>query len=391
MRQDKFADWYFRITKSQHLTVLQAKAKRLCKGTRSNFQIDEASVTSNLRMNVRFASSTGERSGIKKRYLHHVEEMMDGHLETLDRQLPLLGTRMGIAADAVQELAAAAAARAIAAWGRPAGNITHLVVTTNSGAQSPGVDIHLAKILGLNPAVQRTLLYFHGCSAGAAALRIAKDIAENNHGARVLVACADVALVAFQAPDEADLGAPVVHSLVGDGAGAIIVGTGSASTDERPVFHMVSSSQVMLPGTDGAVDVQVRESGLHINLSAELPALVRTNIKQCLTNVLAPLGLPGGSIGWNDLFWVAHPGGRAILDSYEAALGLKPGKLAASRSVLSDYGNMAGATIIFVLDELRRRRDVESSHCEWGVLLGLGPGLTIETMVLRATTGQDGN
>ena len=44
------------------------------------------------------------------------------------------------------------------------------------------------------------------------------------------------------------------------------------------------------------------------------------------------------------------------MDSYEAALGLDARKLAASRHVLAEYGNMLGATIIFVLDEIRRRR-----------------------------------
>jgi predicted naringenin-chalcone synthase len=52
--------------------------------------------------------------------------------------------------------------------------------------------------------------------------------------------------------------------------------------------------------------------------------------------------------------------------------------------VLREYGNMSGATIIFVLDELRRRRNEEDPLPEWGVMLAFGPGITIEAMVLRA-------
>jgi predicted naringenin-chalcone synthase len=63
-------------------------------------------------------------------------------------------------------------------------------------------------------------------------------------------------------------------------------------------------------------------------------------------------------------------------------LNLKPGKLAASRHVLREYGNMSGATIVFVLDELRRRRK-EGLLPEWGAMLAFGPGITIEAMVLR--------
>jgi hypothetical protein len=30
VRQDEFADWYFRVTKSDHLAKLKAKMKRMC-------------------------------------------------------------------------------------------------------------------------------------------------------------------------------------------------------------------------------------------------------------------------------------------------------------------------------------------------------------------------
>jgi predicted naringenin-chalcone synthase len=52
---------------------------------------------------------------------------------------------------------------------------------------------------------------------------------------------------------------------------------------------------------------------------------------------------------------------------------------------------MSGTTVIFVLDELRRRRVLaakqeEGKAPEWGVMMAFGPGITIETMVLRAPT-----
>lgn len=31
VRQDEYADWYFRVTKSDHLPDLKAKMKRMCK------------------------------------------------------------------------------------------------------------------------------------------------------------------------------------------------------------------------------------------------------------------------------------------------------------------------------------------------------------------------
>ncbi|XP_008679466.1 bisdemethoxycurcumin synthase [Zea mays] len=370
--QDQFADWYLDVTKSEHLAELKAKTKKIC-----------------------------DRSGITKRYFYHTEEIIGDHPELIVRDLPSLTTRLSVIADAAPKLAAEAASRAIADWGRPAADITHLVVATNAGANEPGVDQLLAALLGLRPTVRRTLLYLHGCSAGLVALRVAKDVAENNRGARVLVACAQAKILMFGAPDDdARLDKVVPMTLFGDGAGAIIVGADPTSRPmameiERPIFHMVSASQTTLPGTDEAVVLSLRENGLvDGRLSAEVPRLVGGSLEQCLAGSLAPLGLVNESDGggrWNGFFWAVHPGGRAILDSYEATLGLQPGKLAASRHVLSEYGNMMGSTIIFVLDEIRHRRrreeDTKEKDCQFGVMSGVGPGLTVETIVLHAATG----
>ncbi|CAM0884302.1 unnamed protein product [Alopecurus aequalis] len=308
--------------------------------------------------------------------------MLRNHPEIIDRALPSLFARMGIAATAVPELAAAAARKALAEWGRPAADITHLVVTTYSGAHMPGVDLRLASLLGLDASVQRTMLYLGGCASGSAALRLAKDIAENNGGARILVACAELTLVVFRGPEEARLDTIIVQALFGDGAGAAIVG---ADTDghgvERPVFQMVAASQSLIPGSGHAAVGRLGEDGLLFNASVEMPVLVRETIGRTMADAL-------GAIDMNDLFWAVHPGGRAILDSVEEGLQLDPEKLAASRHVLSEYGNMSGPTVIFVLDEIRRRRRHEKqtlgSH-GLGVLLGLGPGMTVETMLLQAT------
>ncbi|KAK3120392.1 hypothetical protein QOZ80_9AG0686780 [Eleusine coracana subsp. coracana] len=358
IRQDQFADWFFRVTKSDHLATLKAKMKRIC-----------------------------EKSGVEKRYFCLTEEMISSHPGFIHRTMPSLSARMSIVTAAVPELAAAAARKAIAEWGRPATDITHLVVSTSSGNHAPGADLHVAQLLGLRPTVHRTLLYLHGCFGGCSAIRVAKDLAENNPGARVLVVCSEVYTpLAFGAPDEDKMDAIVVMTLFGDGAGAVIVGAAPIAQNptERPIFRMVSASQTMIPATERALTMQIGESGIHYGMSAEVPKHVRASIEGCLAETLRPLGLGE----WNSLFWVVHPGGRAILDSCEAALQLEPGKLAASRRVLSEYGNVGAATIIFVLDEMRRQNVGEKeggvNDRVWGVMLGIGPGITIEKMVLRA-------
>nr|CAB3455600.1 unnamed protein product [Digitaria exilis] len=287
-----------------------------------------------------------------------------------------LDARLDIVSKAAPELAAAAAAKAIAMWGRPATDITDLIVATSSEARSPGTDLSLASLLGLRPDVRRTSLQLAGCSAGCAALRLAKDLAENNRGARVLVACVELNLTSFRAPREDDTFDTLIpQGLFGDGAAAAIVGADpDLHAGERGIFEMVAASQTTIPGTERMLNMRLGEGGIGGDVSAGLPRFAAEHLERCLVDALAPLAGIGVEDGrrrkWNELFWAVHPGSRGILDHIDVALRLEPGKLAASRAVVTDYGNMMSATVIFVLDELRRRMEEEEdeAEAEWGLM-----------------------
>ena len=258
----------------------------------------------------------------------------------------------------------------------------------------PGTDLRLASLLGLSPSVECTMLYFTGCNSGTAALRLAKDVAENNRGARVLVVSAEITVQLFTRPEEGCFQTLVNQGLFGDGAGAVIVGADPvmigtpAVVRERPIFEIVSAAQTIVPESEDVITMHLTKGGYGGNISTrQVPVLIGDNIERCLLDAFEPLGI---GAGWNDLFWDVHPGSSAILDQVDAVLRLKPEKLAASRRVLSEYGNMFGVTVIFVLDELRRRMEKgeEEGAPEWGAMLAFGPGLTVETMVLHRCVAQ---
>ncbi|PWZ41564.1 Bisdemethoxycurcumin synthase [Zea mays] len=332
----------------------------------------------------------GEMTGVKRRYVQVDEDLLREHPEFLDPAAASLPSRLAVVAAAMPGLVAAAAAKAIAEWGRPATDITHLVFSTSTSVQVPAVDLRVASLLGLPHTVRRTTLCSHACTGSSGALRVAKDVAETSRGARVLVACADMlSVLGVHAPhdDDDDAVGIVAHALFGDGAGAVLVGADPWDPRERPVFQMVAASQATVPGTEHVVSLELASAGVAYRIEAgELAALVGANVERCLSDAMAPLAAVGCVGAWNDLFWVLHPGGPIIMDSFAAALGLQPGKLAASRRVLSEYGNMMGPTLIFVLDEVirRRRQNHQDRSCGWGFMVGLGPGFTIEVMALRA-------
>jgi alpha-pyrone synthase len=88
--------------------------------------------------------------------------------------------------------------------------------------------------------------------------------------------------------------------------------------------------------------------------------------EQMLTNLMAE----GDDIDSSQV----HPCGRSILDAIERGLELLVDALAASREVLSRFGNISSATAVtFVLQKMMR-------HGQRGPAMSFGRGLTAEKM-----------
>nr|AGU91424.1 chalcone synthase [Chrysanthemum boreale] len=354
--QADYPDYYFRITKSEHMVDLKEKFKRMC-----------------------------DKSMIRKRYMHLTEEYLKENPNLCEYMAPSLDARQDVVVVEVPKLGKEAATKAIKEWGQPKSKITHLIFCTTSGVDMPGADYQLTKLLGLRPSVKRFMMYQQGCFAGGTVLRLAKDLAENNKDARVLVVCSEITAVTFRGPNDTHLDSLVGQALFGDGAAAVIVGSDPDLTKERPLFEMISAAQTILPDSEGAIDGHLREVGLTFHLLKDVPGLISKNIEKALTQAFSPLGISD----WNSIFWIAHPGGPAILDQVELKLGLKEEKMRATRHVLSEYGNMSSACVLFIIDEMRKKSAEEGAATtgeglDWGVLFGFGPGLTVETVVLHS-------
>ncbi|XP_058786891.1 chalcone synthase J-like [Vicia villosa] len=354
--QSDFTDYYFRVTNSNHMPQLKDKLTRIC-----------------------------EKSMIKKRYMHLTEEMLKENPNISSYEKPSLDARQDILVEEVPKLGEKAASKALKEWGRPKSEITHLIFCSTSGVDMPGADYQLVKLLNLNPSTKRFMLYHQGCFAGGTVLRLAKDLAENNIGARVLVVCSELTVVTFRGPNENHLDSLVGQALFGDGASSVIVGSNPNERIEKPLFYLVSASQTILPDSEGAIEGHLREVGLTFHLKENVRELIGENIVKSLEEAFHPLGISD----WNSLFWVAHPGGPAILKRVEKTVGLNSDKLNATKHVLSEYGNMSSACVLFILDEMRRSSTKEGKlttgeGLKWGVLFGFGPGLTMETIVLHS-------
>jgi predicted naringenin-chalcone synthase len=249
--------------------------------------------------------------------------------------------------------------------------ITHLITVSCTGFSAPGFDIHLVKELGLSRSARRYHLGFMGCYAALTGLSLAWEICRSQPDAKVLLV--NVELCSIHLQQKKDLDSLVANAIFADGASAALI---TGNPDDATGKHLALDSfhSQFLHDSEDDMAWKIGNTGFDMKLSAYVPRIINKNIHDVLGNLLAKSDLRQEEID----IWAIHPGGKAILQKVETALGIAPSELQPSYDVLREYGNMSSTTIMFVL-----RRILEDSR--FGTMLGLafGPGLTVETGIFR--------
>ncbi len=281
-----------------------------------------------------------------------------------------LGEQTARYMEAAPRLAMAAAERAIAAAGGARETIGLLVVASCTGFILPGLDAHLVPKLRLRSDVWRLPVMQLGCAGGAGGLARAADWARTHPGQRALVIAVELPSLTFR-PRDRSLDNLLSALVFGDGAGAVVLEADAG--DHASGLHLSAVRSVLVPDSIGSLGYDLADDGYRVILSRRLPEELAAVLPALVADFCAD-----GAV--SDLDTVAlHPGGRALVDAVATCLGLREAQLAATRSVLRTTGNTSSAAIFFVLEELAASLPSPSGR---GLILGLGPGLTVELLEL---------
>lgn len=308
------------------------------------------------------------------------KDILDKYPELASEGSPTIKQRLEIANPAVLEMAKEASIACIKDWGRSHLDITHVVYVSSSEIRLPGGDLHLSAELGLRSNVGRVMLYFLGCYGGVTGLRVAKDIAENNPGSRVLLTTSETTILGFRPPSNERPYDLVGAALFGDGAASVIIGT-NPLPNESPFIELNHAIQQFIPETQSIIEGKLTEEGINFKLGRELPIKIEENIETFCKNLMEKSGVQH----FNEMFWAVHPGGPAILNRLESRLKLENDKLDCSRRALMDYGNVSSNTIFYVIEYMRDslKKKINGGE-EWGLALAFGPGITFEGVLVRS-------
>ncbi len=271
-------------------------------------------------------------------------------------------------------LAVRACRTALEDAGMETSQVTHLIVCSCTGLQAPGVDVEVAKELNLCPETERLGLYFIGCHAALKALRMARHIARSEPDAVILIVAVELCSIHMTPNHDAD--SVMANALFSDGAAACIV---TAQRPEKGGFRIEQAFSRIIPQTSEAeMAWSISSSGFLMRLSSYIPEVLSERFLPGLMANLRTLNLvPDG-----DLDWLIHPGGRRILDALAKEINLPQPALKPSYNVLERYGNMSSPTILYVLKEYLE--SPERKPGKLSLLLGFGPGLTAEAVILSS-------
>ncbi|HEX9038399.1 MAG TPA: type III polyketide synthase [Ktedonobacterales bacterium] len=252
-----------------------------------------------------------------------------------------------------------------------ASSLTDFTLVSCTGYAAPGVDIALARELGIPPDARRVIVGHMGCYAAIVGLRQLLATARAYPDAVSALLSVEICSLHLNANLERD--GRTMLALFGDGAAAAILSraawaTGPELVDAYTFADFSAASQMSW---------KVSDAGFMMGLSPRVPVTLRRHVQEATERLLTPHGLLPSDI----THWLIHPGGPSILEAIASRLRLSDEQLTHSWKVLRERGNCSSATVLMVLEEAMASGATKAG--EWGVMMAFGPGLTLETALVR--------
>jgi predicted naringenin-chalcone synthase len=287
---------------------------------------------------------------------------------------PSTAQRMKIYKDNAIHLALKAIENCLSNTDYEKSSITHLITVSCTGMYAPGIDIEITQTLGLHSSIHRTTINFMGCYGAFNAIKVADAICKSHPEAQVLIVCVELCTIHFQ--NSMTMDNMISNAIFADGAAAALIQAKPKTDKYLSLKHFYCD---LLPQSSDKMAWHIADTGFDIVLSTYVPEVIESGIAHFMERLLQK-----NSLALHDIeYYAIHPGGLKILQACEKALNISTEQNKYAYQVLNDYGNMSSATILFVLKAFFD--NMSSAHHNKNIFsCAFGPGLTLESMILRA-------
>ena len=320
--------------------------------------------------NTRLASRVWRTSGVDCRHC-----AVDPRVE--DLSVASTATRMQRFVELAVPLTCDAVSRALCSAGLQPTDVDQFTVVSCTGYSTPGVDLLVARELGMNTGLERLTVGHMGCYAALPALASVANAA-TARGQVAVLACVELTSLHLQ-PATDDVEQIVAHALFSDAAAAVVIVPGDRTRDDGrqdgiEVVDLIARTDV---ATADLMTWQVTDQGFRMRLSSKVPGVLDRHVLSLTDELLGRNGLAVGDVA----HWAIHPGGPRIIDTVAKRLELDDAAVADSRATLREHGNCSSATTLLVLERMATTGRLGSG--DRIVAMAFGPGLTLYAALLR--------
>jgi alkylresorcinol/alkylpyrone synthase len=260
----------------------------------------------------------------------------------------------------------------------PFEEIDAIFTVSSSGIATPSIEARIMNVMPSSQYTKRIPLWGLGCAGGASGLSRAYEYCLAYPDAKVLVLSIELCSLTFQRNDRSKSNL-IGTSLFADGvACTLLCGEKSGFetfSKKQATPRIIGTQSTTMPDSLDVMGWEIKNEGLFVVFSKDIPSIVENWLQP---NVVRFLTSHGFNVGDVDHF-IAHPGGKKVLDAYVSALELPANMTEVSLNVLREFGNMSSATILYVL-----RRFMETAKAgDLGLAAALGPGFSSELLLIR--------
>jgi polyketide synthase Type III len=260
-------------------------------------------------------------------------------------------------------------------------DVDFLCCVTSTGFLTPGISALLMRHMGIDPSCSRMDVVGMGCNAGLNAMNAVAAWARAHPGQVAVMVCAEACSAAYVM--DGTMRTAVVNSLFGDGAAAIalvapVTGGAATATGQRGPRVLSFASHLITDAIDAMrYDWDDVANRFSFFLDPDIPYVVGAHASNVIERLLTAAGLRRSSIR----HWLVHSGGKKVIDAVRVNLDLTRHDVRHTSGVLRDYGNLSSGSFLFSYERLLAENTVEPG--DYGVLMTMGPGSTIETALVQ--------
>ena len=264
--------------------------------------------------------------------------------------------------------------------GVKASEVDLIISTSVTGIAVPSIDSRLIPQLNFRSDIKRLPTFGLGCVAGATGIaRVHDYLLGDPDGVAILLSIELCSLTVQR--DDLSMPNIVASGLFGDGAAAVVMlGERRALAMGLAGPRVLSSRSRIYEASEAAIGWDIKETGFHIILSAEVPKLIQSQIAVDVTEFLADNNLKKSDIA----HWICHPGGPKVITAVANALNLSDQQLAVTWQSLATQGNLSSASILHLLQDIfYGSQDSLPEMGSCGLLISMGPGFSTELVLVK--------